>query len=236
MPMERMLTTTRAGEVDFAAKRIIEAHDRAGITGDNHLASLFITFKGMSATLAAAIDFSKAESDLEDMDEIRDESFEGVHGLTLGYTYHLNATISNAAKQIFPILDKYGLSVTKLPYAQESSHVDAMIFQIEEPAVMAVAKNLPGFEPRFAKLKTDELAFGKAFTAWKEQKAGDKSALPASELKKGVIKTLNEDIALHLDAMAKADSAKFSNLAQTVGQIIADNNVVVKNRKKAKAE
>ena len=56
------------------------------------------------------------------------------------------------------------------------------------------------------------------------------TSMYATDVKKEVVSTINEKIVLYLNAMQQVNHKVYGELAQTIEQIINDNNEAVKTR------
>jgi hypothetical protein len=90
---------------------------------------------------------------------------------------------------------------------------------------------MPGCAEQVAALQTSQDDFETARITHEEEKAGEITEKNATTLKKEVVKMINDKLVVYLRAMMQADDATYGDFGRTVGQIIADNNEVVKRRR-----
>ena len=113
--IERLLSTSRVTEVNDAATRISGAFGESGIT-DAYLTTTFSAFDAANLELSKAIRRSKAESELEEKDEVRDTRVRSLYYLLNGFNHHPTAEIRQAATILLNIFDNYGLKMTGESY------------------------------------------------------------------------------------------------------------------------
>src|SRR5680860_8806 len=109
--IEKLMTNSRTTEVDAVSLRTIGAYKNTSLSSDAHLASIFTGLETESARLTAAIKRSKAESELEVKDEVRDDKVRAIHYLLMGLLHHPEPAIQNAAEEVENVFGNYGLSI-----------------------------------------------------------------------------------------------------------------------------
>ncbi|MFV0590517.1 MAG: DUF6261 family protein [Draconibacterium sp.] len=230
--IEKLMTTSRVTEVDAASMRIIGAYETTTLSSDPHLAGMFTELKNLSAALTAAINQSKAESDLELKDEARDQQVRGLYYLVQGYLYNPDATIQTAAQTVDHIFEKYGLRIIGESYATESSLIASLLDDLSKQKPAGAIAQLPGCTDVITALQTAQSAFEAARIAYEQEKAEESTRLNATQVKAGVVALLNEKILIYLRAMEIVDGEAYGAFARTIATIIAENNETVKKRLK----
>ena len=155
-------------------------------------------------------------------------SFFYVHGLQ----HHPDEAIKAAAQNVSAVLDHYGLSVTGESYASESALVGSMLADLAKPEFQDPVAALSGCAESIAKLQTAEDNFDVARIAFEQERAQESTLENASVIKKRVVNLVNQKLVVYLQAMMQVTPETYDLFARTVDQIIADNNVAVKKRRK----
>lgn len=230
--IEKLMTASRVTEVDAVSMRIDGAYKNTSLSSDPHLVTMFTTLEEKSLLLTAAINCTKAESELEAKDEIRDEKVRALNYLTLGLVHHPDAEIKAAAKAVEKVFDKYGVAITGENYATESSLIVSMLGDFAKLKLLADIAKLSGCAEIIAELTAAQNDFEQTRIAYEADKAEEGTHANATALKKEVVGIINDNIVVYLRAMEIVDEPNYGAFARTIATIIADNNEVVKKRRK----
>ncbi len=227
--IEKLLSTSRVTEVNDVATRSSGAFGESGVT-DPYLTTTFAALDAANLTLSLAIKRSKAESDLEEKDEVRDDKVRALYYLINGFLYHPTREIKDAAQLLMDLFDNYGLVIVGESYATESSLVGSLLLDLAKPKYAAAIAALSGCADLIAQLQTAEDDFEQARIAYETEKAKEGLVENATLVKKEVLTLLNDKIVIYLRAMEQANPAIYGVFVATVAQIIADTNEQVKKR------
>lgn len=230
--IEKLISQSRTTEVDAVSDQMIGAYQQSDLGRDAHLAEMFTALGDSSARLTAAVNRTKAESELEQKDEVRDNKLRAFYYLTNGYLYHPDPAVQNAAGEVMKITDKYGLAVTAENYSAESSLITSLLGDVADPSLQPSVSALSGCAELIAALQAAQTDFEQTRLAWEAEKASESTQENATAVKNEVVELINEKLVVYLSAMELVDGASYGNLARTVAQIISDNNEVVKKRRK----
>lgn len=230
--IEKILTNSRTTEVSAVSDRIIGAYKRTSLSSDAHLSGLMTGMESDQAMFTAAIKRMKAESDLEEQDELRDEAVRALYYLVQGLLYHPDGAIKANAQKVFDVLDHYGLSIASESYATESSLVASMLADLASPDLQEPIAALSGCAGCIANVQAAENRFDITRIAFEEEKAQEGTLDSATVIKVRVVNRINQQLAVYLTAMEQVIPETYSPFAGTVAEIIADNNETVKRRKK----
>ncbi|MBE0651017.1 MAG: hypothetical protein IH595_09255 [Bacteroidales bacterium] len=230
--ISKLINYSRTTEVSAVAARIADAYKGTGLSTDAWLSGLMTGLEDDQSLLTAAIKRMKAESELEAQDELRDAEIRALYYLVLGLQHHPDQAIKAAAQKVFAVLEHYGLSVTAESYASESALVGSMLADLAKPELQEPIAALSGCAESIAKLKTAEDNFNVALIAFEEEKAHESTLENATVIKKRVVNLINNKLLVYLIAMMQANPETYDLFARTVAEIIADNNVAVKKRRK----
>lgn len=230
--IEKINYQSRVTEVAATSTRLVEAYKSSGLTTDAYLPNMFNTLEDLTNNLTAAIRRTKAESELEAKDEARDQPVRGLFFLIKANTAHPDAEIRAAALKLEKVIDKYGLKIINENFATESALVNSLLGDFAAPELQAAIVLLPGCTEILAALQTAQTAFDTARVAYEAERAREGTQANASELKKEVLALINNKVVQYLRAMEAVNDAIYGEFARTLATIIADNNIVVKKRRK----
>lgn len=227
--IEKLLIISRVTEVNDVATRISGAFHAQGIA-DPYLEATFSSLDTTNLELSKAIRRSKAESNLEDKDEVRDGSTRSLYYLIIGFSHHPVAAIRESALLLLHAFDNYGISLVSESYASESALISSMLLEFQKPDYAGPIDNLSGCSELLQALGIAQEDFEEARIAYETEKAQDGMVANATEIKKEVVELVNNKIVVYLQAMQQANPDTYSVLAATCAQVIAENNEQVRRR------
>jgi len=227
--IEKLLIISRVTEVNDVATRMSVAFHAQGLT-DPYLSSTFTILDTTNFELSKAIRRSKAESNLEDKDEVRDGGTRSLYYLINGFTHHPADIIRQSAVLLLNTFNNYGISLTEESYTTESSLISSMLLEFQKPEYALHISNLSGCTELLQALSAAQDDFEQARIAYETEKAQDGMVANATEVKKEVVELVNKKIVVYLEAMQEANPAIYGALAATCAQMIAENNEQVRRR------
>lgn len=228
----KLSNQSRITEVNTVSDNILTAYEKGKWDDNPHMIRIFTELETESDHLTTAINRSKAESNLDKKDLVRDEKIKNLNYILIGATHHPEIAVKKAGENLNAIFSKYGLKMTQTSYATESSLIDSLLEDFTATTIQADIAAVSGCTAIIAELKTAQNDFKSAHFAWEEKKAQEGLIKCATDIKKDVLACINEKIVLYLNAMTQVDHDLYGELAQTVAQIINDNNEFVKKRSK----
>lgn len=231
--INKLIVSSRTTEVNGTANRIIIKFDEGDWSADTHLTEIFVQLKASKEKLTSAINRSKAESDLEEKDEIRDSKLRGISYLLKGYLHYPHATIKTAAEDVDKVFEKYGLKIIEDSYVTESTLINSMLEDFASAEVQPEVAKLPGLEDLLAELKTAQTEFETARVNYESEIALENKEENATKVKKETALIINEQLVVYLRAMVQVDKTKYEEFTLAVDKIIDDTNEQVKKRRKA---
>lgn len=234
--IEKIIFNSRTTEVDAVSMRLIGAYQNTSLSTDAHLSAMFTDLESGSALLTAAINRSKAESELEAKDEMRDQQVRALFYLVNGFLYHPQAEVKSAAETVEKVLEKYGLNITGESYSTETSLIASMLDDLSKQKLQDAIALLPGCADVITALQTAQSDFETTRIAYEEEKAHESTEQNATTIKKSVVAIINDRIVVYMRAMELVDETNYGAFARTIATIIAENNEVVKKRRKTPEE
>lgn len=230
--IDNLKSTSRVTEVDAVSMRMLGAYQTTSLSSDPHLSTMFTELESLSAALTAAINRSKAESDLEEKDEARDTQIRALYYLVMGFLHHPDAAIQQAAQTVDKVFEKYGVSITGESYATESSLIASLLNDLSKQKAQDAIALLPGCADVITALQAAQQAFEAARITYEQEKAQESTQASATKQKPELVALINDKIVVYLRAMEVVDEETYGAFARTIATIIAENNEVVKKRRK----
>ena len=229
--INKLIISCRNTEMNGAADRIILKYEEEDWSTDTHLTEYFNSLKAENGKLQTAINRSKAQSELEEKDEIRDQNVRGINHMLEAYLKFTDATIKAAAVFVNNVFSRYGVEIVKDSYVTESSLINSMLEDFSEADVQTEIAKLPGLAALIAELTTAQNNFETARVAYETAVSVDDKMENASKLRTSVGLIINEDIVQYLNVMAKLDAAKYAAFADAIGKTIDNTNEQIKKRR-----
>ncbi len=230
--IEKLIAKSRTTEAADASTRMIVAFGQWDFETDTHLTGIFNNLSPLTERLTAAIRRAKAESELEEKDEVRDNSLRGLHYLLTGFMHHPNPEIKAAAVTLENVFDNYGLKITGESYASESALISSLLMDLGKEEYAAPIAALSGCADLLETLAISQQDFEETRVTWEREKAKEGIIENATELKKEVVAIINENLVVYLNAMQQVNPEMYAEFANTISVIIAENNETVKRRAK----
>jgi len=230
--IDNLKSTSRVTEVDAVSMRMLGAYQTTSLSSDPHLSTMFTELESLSAALTAAINRSKAESDLEEKDEARDTQIRALYYLVMGFLHHPDSAIQQAAQTVNKVFEKYGVSITGESYATESSLIASLLDELSKQKIQDAIALLPGCADVITALQAAQQAFEAARITYEQEKAQESTQASATKQKPELVALINDKIVVYLRAMEVVDEETYGAFARTIATIIAENNEVVKKRSK----
>ena len=228
--LNKLIAKSRTTEIDTVTRDIITGYDKNGTKDDANLAGLIDELRPVSAELTGAVKRKKAESELEEKDEIRDTKVKGVFHIKEGCLCFSDKKINSAAVMLDGVLNRYGMGITRESYAVESSLVKSLIGDFAKPEIQKATGALPGMSQIIEELKAAQDDFEKTSLNYKEDKSDEEELKSATEIKMQAVSIINDKLVVYLRAMCMINKEKYGGYAGTVAQMIDDNNAAVKRR------
>ena len=234
--IEKIIYTSMVTEVSGTSTRMSIAFKSTSLSSDVFLATRFTNLEAKTAELTAAINQLKADSILEEKDDVRDDKVRAIHYLTLGFLHHPDAVIKQAAQKVEKVFDKYGVKITKKSYVSESALIASLLNDFAKASLQESIAALSGLREVIAELQAAQSDFEQTRVDLETDKAEESIRANATSIKKEVVGIINDNIVVYLRAMEQAEEANYGNFARTIAEIIANNNETVKKRRKKKGD
>ena len=228
--IEKLMSNCRNTEVNDVATRVSGAFAGSGVT-DPYLTTTFAGLDAANLALSQVIKRSKAESELEVKDKVRDDKVRAVNYLINGFLYHPTKKIKEAAQTLMEVFGKYGLALIGQSYSTESSLINSLLLDFAKPDYADAIAILSGCADLIAQLQTAQTDFETVRIAYESEKAKEGMVENATLVKKEVLTIINDKIVVYLRAMEQVNPAAYGVFAATAAQIITDTNEQVKKRK-----
>ena len=230
--IKKISSISRNGETSTLVDLILKAFDNNDWSADTYLTPIILRTRPNNTQLVEALKRLKAYSQMAEKDDERDEAIRPLFKLVEGYIYMPIDEIQEAATFVNTILKNYSLSLVKEDYAEESADIKSLLNDLSKPdALLAIAK-LQGVAQTITTIDTAQKGFDTLAFQQAEDESVKKDLASASQLKKGLIVDINDNLVGYMNTMAKVKPAVYEATAKTIAELIDKNNDWVKRRRK----
>ncbi|GET24946.1 DUF6261 family protein [Prolixibacter sp. NT017] len=230
--LKKISSNSRSTEVGAVTSRIIKVYNNANLTTDSHLDGIITGLSTENNLLTKAVDRSKAESQLEEKDEVRDDKIHSLFQFVQGQTVHPDPAIRAAAETLMVVFNKYGLTIVNDSYDIETTLVKSLLDDLGEEGLQAAITAVAGTAELIAQLQAAQEDFEDFRAVYQTEKGKEKKLESATTIKKRMVRTINNQLVVHLRAMGNVDEALYGDFVRAVSTVIAENNEEVKKRRK----
>ncbi len=230
MKIYKIIAKSRTAEVATVAKQILTTFASTSLQEDAHISGIMGKLTSLADELIGAINNLKPESTLEERDGVRDDTVRAFYYLTYGLTYHPTAKISESAKEVVELFNKYGLGMVSESYAVESSLINSLLEDLEEKK--ETLDKVMGATQLVEKIALAQKKFEEAVLIYTQDKASEKEQRSATTIKKEVVALINEKLLPYLEVMVMVNGDGYEPFAGTVATLIDESNGGVKKRSK----
>ncbi len=228
--VEKLAAHSRVGEVDTSTSQIVSALKKDTPENDAFLMDFTAQLSDKGQQISAAANSIKAESDLAEVDVVRDELISDLNYLLKGYMHHPDAAIKEAAVKTYKVYDNYGVAINKLSYTEQSSKIKSLVTDLQK--VTPEVAQLSGVETLMGGLQQAQSDFEVAEEAYRTEKNKDNTTQAASTIRKEIMDLINDKLVPYLNTMNMVNPTVYEALSADIASIIVRNNDTVKRRRK----
>lgn len=231
--IKRIAINSRNGDISALLTLILGAFEKNDWSSDTYLTPVIETVKEFNTSLIEALNRLRVYSQMAEKDHVRDMAIRSLFKLVEGYTYIPVAEVNEAALVIENVLVQYGMDIQNEDYAEESADVESLLNDLNKTDVAAAIAKLQGVTEIISALSTAQKDFETVALQQAEGERVKKDLASASSLKKEAVKEINSNLVGYLNTMAKVNPDTYKATAQTIAELIDNNNETVKRRRNA---
>ncbi|MDQ2180848.1 DUF6261 family protein [Marinifilum sp. D714] len=229
--IKKIAINSRNADTSALLSLILAALAKSDWSTNTFLTSVIGKVTEYNTSLTEAINRLKTYSQIGEKDLVRDLQIRSLFKLVEGYTHIPVAEIKEAALVVYNVLVQYGLEIQHEDNAAETAEVNSMLNDLSKPEVAAAIAKLQGVAEIVAALTAAEKDFETIALQQAEGEGAKKDLATASKLKKAAIKEVNDNLVGYMNTMAKVQPDTFLSTAQTIAELIENNNELVKRRR-----
>lgn len=229
--MNKLIYDARATEVDSLSDNIIAFFESDGALKENaFLSKTFGEIKKLSDEITQSIKKTRAKSTLGVADDERDKKFRALAKIIDGYASSPLSEICEAGCVLKKIFDKYGLKTLGENYLSKGALIESLLLDFQKEKAVAAAEKLLGVKEAVQALRVAEDNFDDERFLYNNAVVKEKSERCATDVKKALVKLVNEKLVSYLNAVSMADEKVFKSFANLVEIEINKVNRAVKSR------
>lgn len=233
--MKNLSRNSRIAEVADTSKRMVLLFDETtGVHSDPVLQPTFQDIRTLSSELSEIIKSDKIVSELDNADTTRDEAVRKLEKLLKGYEVISVEDMQQAAKRLYKVFSKYGISIVRESYTEESAHIEALLKDLLATEYTADIDLLTGVRDSIDTIQRSQESFNKQRLDYEKAVAEKASKTKSQTLKKELLNKINHVILPYVFSAKNAHLSHIENFADAIIQIVADTNAVVEGRTKKK--
>ena len=232
--IKKIKTTSRNGDISALLTLILKAFAKNDWSADIYLTPMIGKISANNTALIEALKRLKVYSQMAEKDLVRDMAIRALFKLVEGYIYIPIAEMKEAALVVNNILEQYGLSIQHEDYAEESADIESLLNDLAKTEVLLAIANLQGVPETITTVDIAQKDFENLALQQAESESVKKDLASASQLKKGSITEINDNLLGYLNTMTKVNPSTYEATAKTIAELIDKNNELVKRRRKTK--
>jgi hypothetical protein len=229
MKINKVITGIRVSDAADVGDKLHGELDTSRVE-DPHLTAIKQDIKAIYDRLISSLHATKAESEMEEYDMMRDNTYRSMMYLNKGYLLHPEANIKGAAIDVEKVFENYGFELINLNYAAESSMMEAFIRDMTTPQLTPKVAVLPGMADLLTKLDDSQNQFKMAESRWNDTQNENAVTANASSHKSDLLKLINNKLVVYLRAMQQVNPEPYQALALSISAHINQANALVKRR------
>lgn len=221
----KLNSNIRIGDLSGVSNRIVEFLEGEDLTPYPEYDQIMPDLKALTDALTLAMKRGDIESELADLDAVRDKALSNLSTILKGYSSIPAAEISEPAQRLLNIFNRYGLEIANYRYDAESGHIKSLLQDFAAPEAVADSAALSHLDTAISILsnaqqnfETKKIAYDRAI----ENRQGNTQS--ASNIKPQLLNVINDNLVNYHIAMVKFKDANFKELADTVNNWIVDAN------------
>ena len=232
--MKKISSNIRVTEIDTLISTILRQYEAdAALAKDSFLKETMAELAPLSRQLTEAIKRDRVSSGLADADGVRDAVIVDLGTLLEGYTAIPFEDQKAAAIAVKAVFDKYGKRIANESFARESSLIESLLIDLNDPVLAGAIKLLPGVSELMASLRRAQDDFNAANDLQTEL-AVEKTT-SATSLRKEILTKFNERCIPYLNVMALSTDVAYGSFIKQVEIEISRVNDTVSRRKVTKS-
>ncbi len=226
MVVSKIKKEIRVLEASTLIDKIAVVLERNIKIGNSFVSTLATKARALTIELQSAINSTRVYSNLEEWDNLRDDSLRGLFNMVTGLSYFPDPQIKDGAKTILELLAQYGFQITQSKYDKESALIGKLLSDLSQPNVRETIALLPGVSDIIAEVATNQRKFEEASQGWNT--ARTKDGKTPTQIKKEVVVFINMGLIPALNAGLYLEEATYKTMALEIAGFIEATNRLIR--------
>lgn len=222
--MKRLNASIRSTNIDETSHQIVEFFFMYGLETITPIKKVIDNIKKKADLLSIQIKSNIFKSSRSKFDKIRNNDIQGLFKLTEGFLYTQDTTRASAAEKVWKILNNYGLKIIRENFSSKSSLIKSMLTDLNAESLKSSLEALPDVDKQIVKLRESEAAFANADDEYINATKKDNTVKTPTELKKEIIKIINSQLLVLIEAYLIDEPEKIMDFAAAIKRIIDEQN------------
>lgn len=233
--MKKLNKNLRIAELADTSHRLILMYSKEErLQTDPLLSVVFPKMQKLTEELSELINSERIYSELEQADAVRDEALRNLEKLLKGYTAMPVEHIKQSAELLYSVFSRYGLSITRENYSEESAHIEALLRDLLAEEYTNDIPHLLGLKEVITALETAQRDFNRLRVNYELQLSEQQNRPKMQPMKKELLHLINEGVLPYLSSLHAMNIGNAGDFYLLTKQIISDTNSVVEGRAKKK--
>ncbi len=232
MKITKLLNNASVNEVDDATRQIVKAYSEKEIESDSTLADYFVHLQRIHTNLSSVMEHTTTKTVLKEKNSNRNRKYHAVAYITLGAIHNPEPSIKSAGEVIRKLFEKYGLEIMRYSYAEQSSAINHLLNEMQEPENSASVTDIPGLLLALEELEEVHTDFEQSETNWKMVRGKESVVSTPTEYKREILEHLNRVMIPYINVVNQINGSAYNGFYEAVTAITADINRVIKMRGK----
>ncbi len=221
----KVKSTVRIADLTGVSNRIVEFLKSKDLTAYPEFEVIVPNLTELVNALTEAMDRDKIESELADLDVLRDEAVRKLNAIIKGFVNISIEEVQIPAKYIKSIFDKYGVKVVNYRYDAESGKITSLLKDLESTEAKAHIAELPYIDNAMTELKQAQANFETKKIEYDEAMELRKGTFQsASEIKPELLDAINNQLVDFYTGVAQFRDDEFRKIADTINSWVVDAN------------
>lgn len=221
----KLNSNIRIADLSGVSNRIVEFLNGQNLEPYAEYAQIMPDLQKLTQALSVAMDRSNLESELADLDAVRDKALSDLNKILKGYASISVAEVGDPAQRLLAIFNKYGVEIADYRYDAESGKIQSLLTDLAAPEAVADIAALAHVDTAINTLSEAQRAFEATKITYDQAAENRKeNTQSASSIKPQLLDVINDKLVNYHMAMVQFRDARFKNLADTVNEWIQDAN------------
>lgn len=231
----KLKSGVRTSEIDALSDALLAFYDKdREIKSDALLKNVFAELRSLSQEITDATRRDRTLSRLKEENDARNNKLRALFNIVKGFWNMPIDELKTKADVIKVVLDKYTLSIARLPYMEESALIVKLLEDLKAQEVATAAEGLAGCTQTIEELTAAQASFDSAREEYELAKAAQHTSRSATDIKADILRIINIQLVNYFNAVQLLSTEKYAQFVSLMTQEI--NRVNSRMNKKSSSD